>query len=308
MKQITTNFNDYKAILEADVVTVHTLVNYFKKDQIDFDEHGNVFIGFNDKTAGLPILVAHTDNVLHGKRIPVFDLNKRILSGKQAGIGFDDKAGIIAIIQLWKTFSKEQMFRIIFTAQEEVGGLGAQAMDEDRYLDAPWMIELDRKNHKDLIQTSGGTRLCSDEFAAKWEELGFEKAQGVYTDVNEFKERANWINMANLSIAYYNPHTDDEYLDTKQFDEIVNKVATFIEQKYVFEDDKPDEKPTYNSGWWNNNSDRWSADDNPMGWDYCWNCGKMTKRKPNANGEVFCGDDCERDYEDFVVKSNNKGK
>lgn len=305
MKQIQTNFSDYKAILEAERVSIHHMVQHFKKKDIDFDEYGNIFIGFNKKTAGLPILVAHTDNVLRGKREPIFDLNKRQLFGKSAGIGFDDKAGIIAIIQLWKAFEKEQRFRIIFTADEEVGGVGAQEIDPDIYADAAWILELDRKGDKDLIQTSGTVKLCSDEFASKFEELGFKKAQGTFTDVNIFKQNFYDVNMANLSIGYYNPHSDQEYLDTKAFDEIVNKVAQFIDAQYVFEPDvyvEPSWKHTTGSM-----SPRWDWNDGKDDWNYCWYCGEMTKNKEDENGRTFCGSKCKQNYED-VMKENNNGK
>lgn len=286
---IKTNFNEYKPILETELVTVHTLSQFFSRKDIDFDEHGNVFIGFNEETKGLPILIAHTDNVLQGQRVPVFDLNKRMLFGKGAGIGFDDKAGIIAIIQLWRHFKDKQMFRIIFTAEEEIGGVGAKNMNQCWYDDAPWIVELDRKGHKDLIQKSGTTRLCSDEFASKFEELGFEKAQGLFTDVNELKLNTPWVNMVNLSIGYYEPHTDREYLDTKQFDEIVNKVADFIKAEYTFEDDVADPEPTYHD--YNSSFAGWKK-------DYCWTCGRLTENPAKSTGQRFCCKDCEDEYYD----------
>lgn len=295
-----TNFNDYRAILEAERVSIHHMVQHFKKKDIDFDEYGNLFIGFNDKTAGLPILVAHTDNVLHGKREPIFDLNKRHLSGKSAGIGFDDKAGIIAIMQLWKTFKKKQMFRIIFTADEETGGQGAQEIDPAIYEDAAWILELDRKGDKDLIQTSGNTKLCSDEFAKKWEELGFKKAQGTFTDVNIFKQSVYDVNMANLSIGYYSPHSDQEYLDTKAFDEIVNKVAQFIECEYTFDADVYVEPK---NDWYRTPTRTW-ADDYRDDWDYCWYCGEMTRNREDENGRTFCSDKCKKNYDEAIKEKD----
>ena len=179
------------------------------------------------------------------------------------------------------------MFRIIFTADEEIGGVGAKQIDPSVYADAKWMLELDRKNDKDFIQTSGGTRLCSDEFAQKFLDMGFELAQGVFTDVNVFKEQMYSVNMANISIGYYNPHTDDEYLDTKQFDEIITKVAHFIAQEYEFADDKEDEKPL--PTWFGNN-----------GFDHCWNCGTLTNRKRDGTGRLFCSDECKEDYDEYI--------
>lgn len=290
MKPVEINYTEFGDLLKAPVVTVHNLIKFFKREEMDFDEFGNIFIGFNEDTRGLPILVAHTDNVLNGEREPVFDLNRRCLSGRDTGIGFDDKAGIMAIISLWRHF-KEQKFRIIFPADEEVGGVGSHAMDPLWYDDAAWILELDRKGDKDFIQTSGSTRLCSDEFAQRFEDLGFKKATGVFTDVNVFKPNAEWINMANISIGYYNPHTDKEYLDTVVFEKIVNKVAEFIDADYTFLDDKPDPEPDYHhyTGVWNEQR--------------CCNCGAVepldSRWVYNNMGEKFCCSACKEDYDNF---------
>lgn len=289
-KKLSVDYTQFGNILKADVVRVYDLVNFFKKEDIDYDEYGNIFIGFNKKSAGLPILVAHTDNVLGADKTPVFDLSCRYLRGVKNGIGFDDKAGIMAIITLWQYF-KEQKFRIIFPANEEVGGVGSENMLDDWFVDAKWILELDRKGDKDFIQTSGGVRLCSDSFAQKFIDMGFKKAEGVFTDVNVFKPRANWVNMANLSIGYYEPHTDKEYLDTVAFEKIINKVAQFIEKDYDFEDDKPDPEPTYKSS----NDWYWNTDKTSR---TCANCGGVCDKGMiyNQYGERFCCRDCMEEY------------
>lgn len=290
-KPITINYTEFNDLLRADVVTIHNLAKYFKRSEMDFDEYGNVFVGFNEDTQGLPILVAHTDNVLDGAKEPVFDLNRRCIFGRTHGIGFDDKAGIIAIISLWRYF-KEQKFRIIFPAEEEVGGIGSDAMDVSWYADAKWILELDRKGNKDFIQTSGMTRLCSDEFAQKFVDMGFEIADGVFTDVNNFKPKTDWINMGNISIGYYEPHTDKEYLDTVAFEKIVNKVAEFIEADYTFEDDKPD-LPESSSDSYGNTKIDWSR--------MCANCGHLcdgTNYLYNRYGDRFCCSQCMKEYEE----------
>lgn len=288
-KKLSINYSQFNKILKADVVRVYDLIGFFKKDDIDYDEHGNIFIGFNENSAGLPILVAHTDNVLGADKEPVFDLSCRYLKGVKNGIGFDDKAGIMAIISLWQYF-KEQKFRIIFPADEEVGGVGSERMDDEWFCDAKWILELDRKGDKDFIQVSGGTRLCSDEFAQKFVDMGFKKAEGVFTDVNEFKPRADWINMANISIGYYNPHTDNEYLDTVAFEKIVNKVAQFIEKDYEFEDDKPD--PVIDT------KRDFKGFDNTS--KKCANCGGDCGGAYiyNQFGERFCCKECLESYDD----------
>ena len=283
-KKITVDYSKFGAILRADVIRVYDLVPFFKKKDIDFDEYGNIFIGFNDDSAGLPILVAHTDNVLGEDKEPVFDLSRRYIKGVKNGIGFDDKAGIMAIITLWHYF-KEQKFRIILPANEEVGGVGSAQMSPDWYCDAKWILELDRKNKNDFIQVSGGDRLCSNEFAQKFIDLGFKKAEGVFTDVNIFKPNADYINMANISIGYFEPHTDKEYLDTVAFENIINKVAQFIEKDYDFYNDVPDPEPVNTFDWNKRN--------------VCANCGGDCNNAMiyNQCGERFCCRECLEDYE-----------
>ena len=175
------NFTEYKQILEAERVSIHDLLTHFKKDNMDYDQWGNIYVNFNKDTKGTPIMVAHTDNVLHGERKPVLTLDgKRIFGGNGVGIGFDDKAGIIGAIEIWKRMKKKGM-RLIFTADEEVGGIGASHVPLERIEDAAYIVELDRRGSNDLIQTSGYTRLASDEFAKIWEDLGFKKATGTFT-------------------------------------------------------------------------------------------------------------------------------
>lgn len=295
-KKIDVNYTQFNKLLRANVVTVYDLCQFFKKEDIDYDEFGNIFIGFNDNTSGLPILVAHTDNVLGENKEPVFDLSKRYIKGMRNGIGFDDKAGIMAIITLWQHY-KTQKFRVIFPANEEVGGVGSQNMDESRYCDAKWILELDRKDKNYFIQRSGGTRLCSDEFAQKFLDLGFKKEEGIFTDVNIFKERADWVNMANISIGYFEPHTDNEYLDTVAFENIINKVAQFIDKDYDFEPDEPD-KFDYD---FNNTTS--------IGSKRCANCGCDCSGGSmiyNQFGERFCSRECMEDY-DFEWDKYNKG-
>ena len=279
------NYSQFNKILRADTVRVYDLIGFFKKEDIDFDEYGNIYIGFNENSVGLPILMAHTDNVLGKDKEPVFDLSCRYIKGVKDGIGFDDKAGIMAIITLWQYF-KEQKFRIIFPADEETGGEGSAMIEANDIADAKWILELDRKGDKDFIQVSGDVRLCSDEFAQKFVDMGFKKAEGVFTDVNVLKPQLRAVNMANISIGYYEPHTDREYLDTVAFEKIVNKVKDFIEKDYDFEPDSVDNDPVIEPYRWN-----WQKQ--------CANCGKDATGAMiyNQYGDRFCSRDCLEDFE-----------
>jgi acetylornithine deacetylase/succinyl-diaminopimelate desuccinylase-like protein len=277
------NFNEYMGILEAERVTIHDLIGYFNKEQMDYDEHGNVFVGFNKGNKGSPILVSHMDNVLHGQRVPVLSLDGRYIMGKTAGIGWDDKAGIIANIELFKRMKGK--VRIIFTTDEEVGGVSAGKLDPSRYADAKYMIELDRRDKNDLIQYSGSTRLCSDKFALLIEAEGFKRATGTFTDVNRFKAKMPHIEMCNLSIGYFNAHSDNEYLDIKYFNEIVDKVENILNTfNDTYVDDQVDKPTTYDK--W----DRYDSKDVFDDVEYCDNCGGVIPR--GAHWETLTGFKC----------------
>ena len=75
-----TNFNEYKEILEAKEVTIHHLLKYFKKSEIDYDAYGNIYINFKKETKKMPILVSHLDNVLGDEdRKPVYSLDGKTI-------------------------------------------------------------------------------------------------------------------------------------------------------------------------------------------------------------------------------------
>lgn len=311
------NFTEYKQILEAERVSIHDLLAHFKKDIMDYDQWGNVYVNFNKSTKGTPIMVAHTDNVLHGERKPVLTLDgKRIFGGNGVGIGFDDKAGIIGAIEIWKRMKKKGM-RLIFTTDEEVGGIGASHVPAERIEDAAYIVELDRRGRNDLIQTSGYTRLASDEFAKIWEDLGFKKATGTFTDLNELKETAPEVNMVNLSIGYYNAHTNEEYLEIEEFEDVVDKVFSMISTHpdKIVDDTPPEPKSKYtgySSGY--GNYSRYSGITNDIDdmynryYDECANCGALVKKNEgieDEDGNVFCDDICLHEYEKFVKSLND---
>lgn len=314
------NFTEYEPILKAETVSIYHLLKYFKKDNMDYDEWGNIYVNFRNETRGTPIVVAHTDNVLHGERLPVMSLDgKRIFGGNGVGIGFDDKAGIICAIEIWRRMKKKGV-RFIFTADEEVGGVGAQHVPANKIEDAAYIVEMDRRGRNDVIDVSGYTRLASKEFVKIWEDMGFKTATGTFTDLNELKETAPLVNMVNLSCGYYNAHTNDEYLDIEQFETNVDKIFDMISthpDKIV--DDTPEEpkKQTsayqrYGQGYgydkhydWEDDLERYYRH-----CDECAFCGALVK--PNQGeedkyGNVFCDEYCQQEFEKLYGEYDDKG-
>ena len=302
------NFAEYEQMLKAERVGIHHLLKYFKKEDMDYDQWGNIYVNFKKETKGTPIMVAHTDNVLTGERVPVMTLDgRRIFGGNGVGIGFDDKAGIICAIEIWKRMHKRGM-RIIFTADEEVGGIGARHVPENKLKDAAYMVEMDRRGRNDVIDISGVTRLASEEFVKIWEDLGFKRATGTFTDLNEFKQTVPQVNMVNLSCGYYKAHTDDEYLEIEEFETNVDKIYEMIStHPDVIVDDTPEEPKSqaytgYHGGMydydWRERYDRYY---NTV--DECAYCGAVVKPHEGIadnDGNVFCDEQCEHWYNEMV--------
>ena len=298
------NFTEYEPILKAETVTIYDLLKYFKKEDMDYDQWGNVYVNFKKETKGTPIMVAHTDNVLNGERMPVLTLDgKKIFGGNGVGIGFDDKAGIICAIEIWKRMHKKGV-RFIFTADEEVGGVGARHVPAEKIKDAAYIIEMDRRGSNDAIDVSGTTRLCSQEFLEIWEALGFKSATGTFTDLNELKETAPKVNMINLSCGYYNAHTDNEYLVIEEFEHNVDCIYEMISTHHdVIVDDTPEE-PKTQSKYGNYGSDydydwqkRYQRYYNNC--DECAYCGAVVgpyDGEMDEEGEIFCSQECKKAY------------
>lgn len=293
------NFNDYTDILETELVTIHDLVGHVDKSLMDFDKHGNVFINFNEETKGYPILVSHMDNVLHGERIPMFDLTGRFLMGKEAGIGFDDKAGIIACLELFNRLNGK--VRLVFTTDEEIGGISAGKIDPSKIKDAPYMIELDRKGGHDIIQHSGVTRLCDDEFALMWENVGFKRATGTFTDVNKFKGKLPKIQMCNLSIGYYKPHSDGEYLDTVEFNNIVDRVEAFVSEHRTMHPDETKDAPVSNYAGYHGHYGTYEPEQYPER-SVCCNCGAEFPPEKAVMSKLqyeCCSQECAKELDEY---------
>lgn len=176
----------------------------------------------------IPIcLVAHMDTVF--KRLPAdpdewfFDKEKNML-WYPGGAGFDDRAGIYAIIQILKDKYKPH---IIFTNGEEIGGVGATALVK-KYKKIPFpsckaLIELDRANYEDMVFYN-----CDNpDFEKYIERFGFKLEYGTFSDISILAP-AWGIPAVNLSIGYLDEHTMAERLLCSWCDNTIVKVETLL--------------------------------------------------------------------------------
>ena len=152
----------------------------------------------------IPIaLMAHMDTVWEsrGKCYPLYDREQNVMWAYCGGAGFDDKAGIFAILKIIKHGFRPH---IIFTTDEEVGGIGAEALAE---IDNPfprleYIIELDRRGANDCVFYDGE----NTDFIEYIEHFGFKFAQGTFSDISTICPA--WkVCGVNLSIGYVDEHT-----------------------------------------------------------------------------------------------------
>lgn len=162
----------------------------------------------------------------HGERELFYDKQKNVMFCPQ-GAGFDDKAGIFAIIQIIR---KGLRPHIIFTTDEEKGCLGADKLGRIKcpFDDLRYIIQLDRRGANDCVFYD-----CDNpEFTKYVEQFGFVEAIGSFTDICSICPE--WkVAGVNLSIGYYNEHSVAETLYVGQMLDTIEKVANMLEEKDI---------------------------------------------------------------------------
>lgn len=228
-------------------------------------------------------LIAHMDtvfNVPQKKENFLYDSEQKILWGV-GGSGFDDRAGIYAIIELLERGWRPH---ILFTNGEEIGGIGANEV-VTKYTKFPFktkckaLIELDRANEKDAVYYS-----CDNEEFEKYiESFGFEYDYGTFTDISIIAPQ--WkIAAVNLSVGYMMEHSSNEILHIDWLDATIDKVEkilkhsdTMKQYRYV---------PRKNKGYTTKLTPLWDTDKT------CLICGtplNATNRQPIYNEEFpYC--------------------
>lgn len=169
-------------------------------------------------------LIAHMDKVFTAPMTEFYyDEEKGVMWSPQ-GAGFDDRAGIYAIIQILK---KGYRPHIILTEDEEIGAVGAKKLlmdfPESPFDSLAYMIELDRAGHNDCVFYN----CCNDDFTKYIENFGFEFARGTFTDIRVLSP-AWGVAAVNLSIGYYDEHIEIERLNIKSMERTISKVEVML--------------------------------------------------------------------------------
>lgn len=179
---------------------------------------------------GSPIaLVAHLDTVFSEQPKQLFyDRKKDTILALGGGAGFDDRAGVYAILKILKETQKLSLPlpTVIITLGEEDYGIGAREAGEEyqnTVNSLNYMIELDRANKNDCVFYQCTNQKFKDYIAS----FGFEQQSGSYTDITFLMEYLQ-ICGVNLSIGYYEEHTNYEYLRPSFLESTIYKVINIL--------------------------------------------------------------------------------
>lgn len=223
------------------------IINYINKNikecDVFTDRKGNVYIT-KGESDNYPALCAHMDEVHNetGRRVIEVDgimFGYSLRHKCQVGIGADDKNGIWIALEALKVLPA---MKVVFTVQEEIGCVGASAVDLRFFSDCAYILECDRRGNSDLITSIGYGRLCSQEFEDDVLEIagkyGYSVAKGMMTDVLEFTMRDVGISCVNISCGYYDPHMETEYTvlaDLNDCLDMVLEICAHLTRRYEFD-------------------------------------------------------------------------
>ena len=216
--------------------TIETLVNLNQKGTL---QYMNIFLKKNYNKViynenylmaigNLPIaLVAHMDTVFEDsveQKELFYDKEKEVLWCPQ-GAGFDDKAGIAAMIEI---INRGYRPHIILTTNEECGGLGATIASAKKcpFKGLKYMIQLDRRGQNDCIFYDCDNK----EFTEYIETFGFKENWGTFSDISVLCPA--WkIAGVNLSIGYENEHTKQEMLRLAWYKATIERVIVMLQSE-----------------------------------------------------------------------------
>lgn len=184
------------------------------------DDHSNLFITKNtNNQRWVSCIIAHQDMVLAGPGPRTMSIRNGQIRGFQKGtgipcnLGADDGLGVCIALQLLTILPD---IKVIFTTQEEVGGLGAVRACSNRefFKNINFFVQADRRGSSDVITHTNGINVTSKEFIADISDLmvqyNYKVNSGTFTDVGVFVETFSTVGI-NISVGYMNEHSSSEY-------------------------------------------------------------------------------------------------
>ncbi len=246
----------------------YIVVNYCQNGWTgEMDEISNILLypEGDNKDTNLPLLYAHldtypnaqyNDHLLCDDDIITLDDDGQVKKKYEIQMGFDDKAGVAAILCLMN--HTKLRFRALLVAQEEVSGLSRRfgrnggggidfAIKSFGWVfgKSTCVLSLDRKNGNEIIDEYGSEinlnrpriNLCSEAFRKGLllcsEQAGYQLqiGEGRIADVYNIRFSYPDLNCVNLSAGYYNEHRDNEFLKIDEILGIIKFLIEFLSQE-----------------------------------------------------------------------------
>ena len=183
-------------------------------------KHGNEFVYSEGR---LPVLlVAHVDTVHKEPPKEIYHDKEHNVIWSPTGLGGDDRAGVYAILKIIETGRRPH---VLFTDGEESGGTGAlETIEKLSPPDIRMIIELDRKGSNDAVYYN-----CDcPELEEYINNFGFKTATGSFTDICYLCP--HWgVAGVNLSVGYYNAHTEAEYVKLDELEHTIERVKQMLD-------------------------------------------------------------------------------
>lgn len=201
---------------------IYEQVRGYYSDVDHKDGHYLVFHGSN-KVA----LVAHVDTLTRKKVELVRKRN--VIFNPNDILGADDRAGVYGLIKAaQQAFEKKlPMPTLIFTDQEESGGVGVKTLLQDKILDKDSInlfVEMDRKGCNEYVFYSWSLPKAVKKYVRSF---GYNESQGSYSDITDITDDTG-IPAVNISCGYYNQHTNNEVLHVDELEMNIDRVVQML--------------------------------------------------------------------------------
>lgn len=219
----TENIQTFKTLCKAREQSILSVMSSFlkTKNYANIERTPAYVLAEGD----IPVaLVAHADTVFKNPPKAFFyDQDKSVLWSPD-GMGADDRAGIYAIMEIIKTTTLRP--HVIITTGEEIGCIGASKL-VGKYYEFPYnlkyMIQLDRRGSRDCVFYD-----CDNgEFEKFIEGFDFTTQYGSLSDISVLAPA--WkVAATNLSVGYFNEHSNTELLCFDYLHHTIEKVKSML--------------------------------------------------------------------------------
>jgi hypothetical protein len=200
------------------------------------DSKGSVFL----LRKNTPLLSAHMDAVSSKSDLALLQFIGEY-DGEIKGmgnIGADDKVGCFIILELLRDENYRNKFSFVFSVEEEIGANGIIHFCNNykkRIKKCKWFLVLDRKGYNDFISSENdyGIKEFEDEAIKLIGKYGYKATHGIFSDADTISDI---ISGANMSVGYYNAHSDDEkviYNDVVRAIDVTKDLINNLNNKFI---------------------------------------------------------------------------